>query len=144
MKFYNALIDKRPAGTTKITVHSTVSIYNVNQLDLLDNFITTQFPRFGKSKQVLQYPVFMSIKNTNKEYKDLVRPFINDTNIVNYLDSEGEDLFGHFINFSNQLDDLRKESIGTSNPLLSAYMETYPKISNSKTFLLDSFNQIVN
>ena len=143
LKYYNNLIDERN-GSTKIAVHTTVSIYNVNQLDLLDNFIKENFPRFSKTQQVLQFPVFMSIKNTSKDYKNLVRPFIHDISVINYLDSDGEDLFGHFINFSDQLDKLRNEHMGNNNLLLSDYIKQYPKISNSKDFLLKSFKEIVN
>ena len=143
LEYYNNLIDER-TGSTKIAVHTTISIYNVNQLDLLDNFIKENFTRFCKTQQVLQFPVFMSIKNTSKEYKNLVRPFIHDTSVINYLNSTGEDLFGHFINFSNQLDKLRNEHIGNNNLLLSNYIKQYPKISNSTDFLLKSFKEIVN
>jgi sulfatase maturation enzyme AslB (radical SAM superfamily) len=142
LEYYNTLIDIRN-GDTKITVHTTISIYNVNQLDLLDNFISNQFPRFNKTHQVLQFPVFMSIKNTNQEYKDLVRPFIKNINVINYLDSNGEDMFGHFINFSNQLDELRNEHIANSNPLLTSYIEKYPKVNNSKLFLKESLKSII-
>jgi sulfatase maturation enzyme AslB (radical SAM superfamily) len=143
LDYYNNLIDIRN-GDTKIAVHTTISIYNVNQLDLLDNCISTKFPRFNKTQQVLQFPVFLSIKNTNQEYKDLVRPFIKNDNVVSYLDSQGEDMFGHFINFSKQLDELRDERIANNNPLLTSYIENYPKIENSKEFLVESLKSIIN
>ena len=142
--FYNDLFKGRH-GSTKISVHTTVSIYNVNQLQLLDNFIKENYPLFTLTKQVLQFPVFMSIKNTSKEYKDLVRPFIDDPAIVEYLDSEGDDYFAHFINFSNKLDILRNESIGEGNPMLSKYIIEYPhKVDDSNSFLLQSINAIKN
>ncbi len=142
--FYNDLIDQR-SGNTNIAIHTTVSIYNVNQLDILDDFISNKFPRFSKTKQVLQYPVFMSIKNTSNEYKDLVRPFIKYQTIIDYLDSPGEDLFGHFINFSNKLDLLRQEDMADGNRLLSDYIKNYKnKIEDSRDFLLKSITDIMS
>lgn len=142
LQFYHDLFEKR-VGSTKVAVHTTVSIYNANQVDLLDNFLLEQFPKFSRTKQVLQFPVFMSIKNTSKEYKDLVRPLIKDQFIIDYLDSPGEDYFAHFINFSNKLDGLRNEQIKDGNPFLSAYIESYPyKVNDSSKFLTESINAI--
>lgn len=144
MNFYHTLFDKRK-GSTKISVHSAVSIYNVNQLDLLDTFVTTTYPKFTLTKQVVQYPVFMSIKNTAADYKDLVRPLIKDPAIISYLDSDGEDMFAHFINFSNKLDKLREEHIAKGNLLLTNYITNYQhKITDSSEFLLASINAIKN
>lgn len=143
LDFYKQLIEKRK-GSTKIAVHTTVSIYNVNQLDILDKFVTDNYP-FYLTKQVLQFPVFMSIKNTSKEYKDLVRPFLKDPAIIEYLDSEGDDYFAHFINFSNKLDALRNEEMKDNNPLLANYIASYPhKVDNSDEFLTSSILAIKN
>ena len=142
LDFYNNLITQR-SGATKISIHTTVSIYNVNQLDVLDNFISDKFPHFVKTKQVLQFPVFLSIRNTAQDYKDLVRPYIQDQTIIDYLDSDGEDMFAHLINFSNKLDKLRNERIGTGNNLLSNYIDNYQyKVNDSSEFLLDSITAI--
>ncbi len=144
LEYYNDLIDKR-SGRTNISIHTTVSIYNVNQLDILDDFISTRFPRFSKTKQVLQYPIFMSIKNTSQEFKDLVRPYIKYQPIIEYLDSPGQDLFAHFINFSNKLDQLRNESMKDGNPLLSSYIDSYrDKVDDSKDFLQGAIKEIIS
>lgn len=144
LDFYKQLIEKRK-GSTKIAVHTTVSIYNVNQLDILDKFINENYPCFFLTKQVLQFPVFMSIKNTNKEYKDLVRPFLKDVSIIEYLDSEGEDYFAHFINFSKKLDNLRSEDMKDGNPLLTKYIANYShKVDDSSEFLTNSILAIKN
>lgn len=144
LDFYKQLIEQRK-GATKIAVHTTVSIYNVNQLDILDNFIKENYSCFYLTKQVLQFPIFMSIKNTSKEYKDLVRPFLKYPNIIEYLDSEGDDYFAHFINFSNKLDALRDETMKDSNMLLAKYIDSYPhKIDDSSEFLTSSILSIKN
>lgn len=143
LDFYNTLFDKR-TGSTKISVHTAVSIYNVNQLDILDKFVTDNYPKFTLTKQVVQFPVFMSIKNTAQEYKDLVRPFIKDPAIVSYLDSDGVDMFAHFINFSNKLDEIRNEATD-ANPLLADYTANYKhRVADSRVFFLQSISDIKN
>jgi hypothetical protein len=87
----------------------------------------------------------MSIKNTAADYKDLVRPLIKDPAIISYLDSEGDDMFAHFINFSNKLDELRDEYIVNGNPLLSNYIANYQHtVTDSSEFLLATINAIKN
>jgi sulfatase maturation enzyme AslB (radical SAM superfamily) len=143
LDFYKTLFTTR-AGSTKISVHTAVSIYNVNQLDILDTFINNNYPEFTLTKQVVQFPVFMSIKNTAQEYKDLVRPLIKDPAIVSYLDSDGIDMFAHFINFSNKLDELRNEATN-DNPLLTNYTNNYAhRVADSRVFFLQSISDIKN
>lgn len=145
MEFYYSLFDKRPQGTTKISIHTTVSIYNANQLDILENFIADNFPKFRYSAQVLQYPIFMSIKNTPKEYKDAIRDKIKDQGIVAYMDSGGQDLFSEFINYSKKLDNLRNESMGDHNPFLKEFIDQYPnKTEFKREIFLKFLNDIRN
>ena len=143
LDFYKTLFTKR-VGSTKISVHTAVSIYNVNQLDILDTFISNSYPEFILTKQVVQFPVFMSIKNTAQEYKDLVRPLIKDPAIVSYLDSNGVDMFAHFINFSNKLDEIRNEAT-SDNPLLAEYTANYAhRVADSHVFFLQSIKDITS
>lgn len=145
MEYYNTLIDERPLGSTKFSVHTTVSIYNANQLNLLQDFLKENFPRFGYSEQVLQFPVFMSIKNTPQNYKDQIRDKINNPGIVSYMDSGGDDLFSHFISYSDKLDDLRKEYIGNHNMFLQKFITDYPKKENfNKEIFLKFLDTIRN
>lgn len=144
LNFYHTLFEKR-TGSTKISVHTAVSIYNVNQLDILDKFVNDNYPKFTLTKQVVQFPVFLSIKNTAQDYKDLVRPFIKDPAVISYLDSSGEDVFAHFINFSNKLDSLRNEYMKDYNPLLTNYIDSYSnKVDDSSAYLLQTINAIKN
>lgn len=145
LKFYNNLIDLRKDKRTVIKIHTAVSIYNVNQLDLLNNYIKETFPRFLKSFQLVQFPVFLSIKNTPLDYKKLVSKLIENTRIITYLNSEGQNYFQHFINYSEQLDELRSESIQDFNPFLTNYIENYKsKVSReeSKIFLIKEFKKL--
>jgi len=137
LQFYNTLYEKRPVGTTNIVVHTVVSIYNANKLDLLENWVREHFPNFQLSYQVAQFPVFLSIKNTPQSYKDAVRKYITNQEIINYLDSPGEDYFAHFINFTEQLDSIRSEHIHSYNGFLSSFMNLYPnrvELSESQQF----------
>ena len=147
LKFYDNLIDLRKDKKTSMNVHTAVSIYNVNQLDLLDNYVKEYFPRFSKTFQLVQYPVFLSIKNTPLEYKELVSKYINNDSITEYLNSEGNDHFQHFINYSEQLDEIRFEDMANFNPLLKQYIENYTsKVTRaeSKVFLIKEFKKLQN
>jgi sulfatase maturation enzyme AslB (radical SAM superfamily) len=145
LKFYNRLIDLRNDKKTIIKVHTAVSIYNVNQLEILDNYVKLNFPRFFKTFQLVQYPVFLSIKNTPPDYKKAVSKYINNSQILEYLNSDGDDYFQHFLNFSQQLDEIRFENMRDFNPFLKKYMEEYTsKVSreDSKIFLITEFKKL--
>lgn len=147
LKFYDNLIDLRKDKRTSINVHTAVSIYNVNQLELLDNYVKEQFPRFSKTFQLVQYPVFLSIKNTPASYKELVSKYIDNKSISDYLNSDGNDHFQHFINYSQQLDEIRSEDMADFNLLLKTYIEEYTsKVSReeSKVFLIKEFKKLQN
>jgi sulfatase maturation enzyme AslB (radical SAM superfamily) len=147
LRFYDNLIDLRKDKKTSMKVHTAVSIYNVNQLDLLDDYVKEYFPRFFKTFQLVQYPVFLSIKNTPSEYKELVSKYIDNDSITEYLNSEGNDYFQHFINYSHQLDEIRSEDMAEFNPLLKQYIEKYTsKVSRaeSKIFLIKEFKKLLN
>jgi len=147
LSFYDNLIDLRKNKNTQIQIHTAISIYNVNQLDLLNDYIDKYFPRFKKTFQLVQFPVFLSIKNTPLEFKDLVSKYIKDKKIVDYLYSEGDNLFAHFINYSQQLDEIRSEEMGEYNSFLKQYIEGYKyKVNNSQTkiFLLNEYDKLKN
>jgi len=137
LNFYNNLYNQRAEHSTVINVHTVVSVYNANQLDLLDNWVKEHFPNFRLTFQVAQFPVFLSIKNTPQSYKESVRKYITNQEILNYLDAPGEDYFAHFINFTEQLDSIRSENIHTHNSFLSSFINLYPNkvdLSESQQF----------
>jgi pyruvate-formate lyase-activating enzyme len=139
MEFYKQLADQRPAGTTKIQVHSAVSIYTINHVDELTAFVSHNFPSFIKTFQMVQGPNWMSVRNTPDDYKNLVCSKIKDPEMLAYLNSPGENLFHHFINFTQGLDDIRNESLALLNPTLYEYILNYKdKVSPevSKEFFL--------
>lgn len=146
MKFFRNLVWQRPKGTTTILVHSAVSVYNVNLLPELDDFVSSNFPEFSSSTQVVQFPLFLSIKNTPEEFKNNVKQLLTHdrySNIIKYMEQDGDDLFGHFINFHNKVNEIRQETLSDKNQLLSDTISNYkqiPAVEESKIF----FKKIIN
>jgi hypothetical protein len=81
------------------------------------------------------------------EYKQQVKETLGDRYpaLVNYMMQEGEDLFGHFINYHNKLNDIRDEDFTELNPLLESYIKTYSNVPNwntSKEHFVKSINSL--
>jgi sulfatase maturation enzyme AslB (radical SAM superfamily) len=134
MKFFDSLIDERQ-GETIIIVHSAVGVYNINMMEDLNKFVEDNFPRFLKTKQMIQYPVFLNIQNLPEEYKETLEPFI-DQETKNYMHGSNNDYFPHFVNFHKGLDKIRNEDLNDLNPLLSSYIEKYNTIVDSSKFFV--------
>ena len=59
------------------------------------------------------------------------------------MEQDGDDLFGHFINFHNKVNEIRQENLGDKNQLLSDTISNYkqiPAVEESKIF----FKKIIN
>jgi sulfatase maturation enzyme AslB (radical SAM superfamily) len=147
LEFYDKLITIRPVGSTIIKVHTAVSIYNINQLFLLNDYVSLKFPRFNKTIQMIQYPVYLNVRNTPDDFKQHIASIIHDKDILNYMFAQGTDLFGHFINFTQRLDEIRNEDISTANMWLAVYMSKYNNTisrQESKEFFLKCIDEIKN
>jgi sulfatase maturation enzyme AslB (radical SAM superfamily) len=147
LKYYNNILETRPAGSTKMMVHSAVGIYNINVLHLLEDFLKDKFPNLWFDTQVVQFPLHLSLKHMPVEYKEQVKETLGNRYpaLVNYMMQEGEDLFGHFINYHNKLNDIRNEDFTELNPLLESYMKTYSNVPNwdtSKEHFVKSINSL--
>lgn len=143
MNFWHDLARHRPLNSSTIMIHSAVSVYNANMIQELDDFVKDYYPLFVRTHQVIQYPVFLSLKNTPKEFKDTVRSYINNEQVLNYMDQDGEDLFGHFVNFHRKLNEIRSEDLKDLNPWLHDYIENYqhvPSWAESQQF----FNKAIS
>jgi sulfatase maturation enzyme AslB (radical SAM superfamily) len=134
MKFFDNLIDERTEQTV-IIVHSAVGLYNANLVSELDAFVEENFPRFLKTKQMIQYPVFLNIQNASSDYKKKLEPYLDEES-VRYMYNGTNDYFAHFVNFHKGLDKIRNESLEDLNPLLSDYIEEYNKIVDSRDFFV--------
>ena len=81
------------------------------------------------------------------EYKEVVKHALGNRypSIVNYMMQEGENLFGHFINFHNKLNEIRNEDFTDLNPLLANYMDKYtdvPSWDDSRQFITECMNKM--
>lgn len=132
LQFFDSLHDKR-IGYTRIQIHSAIGIYNVNMINELDNYIKEKFPRFIKTRQMIQFPVFLNIQNASKEYKDLISPLLDDE-MNRYMYNGNNDYFSHFVNYHKSLDKLRNKELKNKNPLLNDYINNYNIIVDSSEF----------
>lgn len=128
MDFWHDLVRHRPPNSSTVMVHSAVSIYNANKITELDDFVKEYYPLFVRTHQVVQFPLFLSLRNTPRDFKTSVSVFLKDENILNYMNQDGEDLFGHFINFHKKLNNIRNEDLGNLNPWLSEYINNYKNV----------------
>lgn len=127
---------------TIIVVHSAISVYNINLIEELRSFVQKLFPNFLYATQVVQYPIFQSIKNLPTDYKEKIKHTINDQGLLNYMFSGDNDFFNHFINFHNKLNKIRDESFKDINPTLQEYIDSYTVNVDSTKFFLDCIKDI--
>ena len=130
-----------------IRVHTTVTIYNVNLLKEIESYFQQHFPEFDISHRILLWPQQLSIQHMPNSLKDLVRPIVETygskySDVLAALDSPSDNLFGHFLNFHNTLDLLRKETLGQSNPLLSNYISQNNIEVDSKIFFISQMEML--
>ena len=147
LAYYNKVFESRPAGSTIIMVHSAVSVYNINQIHQLDNFVKETFPNLVFDMQLVQYPWILSIKHLPVEYKQQVKDLLDNKypELVNYMMQDGENLFGHFINYHNKLNEIRHEDFAGLNPMLSNYINSYnnvPAWEESKQYFVNALDRL--
>lgn len=128
MKYFYKLFEDRQNKETKIQIHSAIGVYNLNAFKDLEELIRTKFPKFGHSYKMIQYPTWLDVKNTPQEYKDQVKEFVTNENVLKHLSVDGNNYFDHFLNFHNKMNEIRKEDLGNSNPWLSTFIEEYTKL----------------
>jgi sulfatase maturation enzyme AslB (radical SAM superfamily) len=123
-EYFDSLYNIR-SNPTVINAHTTVSVYNVNKLGEIEQFFKDYFPRISNDRRLLYWPEFLSIRNLPQELKDRIAPTVQQfPEILEFLNSTGEDLFEHFLNFHDGLDTIRNEQL-TSNELLSNFIDEY-------------------
>jgi hypothetical protein len=147
LEYYNNILNTRAPGTTKMMVHSAVGVYNINVLPLLEDFLKEKFPNLWFDTQVVQYPLYLSTRYMPVEYKQIVKQALGERypNIVDYMMQDGENLFGHFINFHYKLNEIRNEQFADLNPLLTEFMNSYadvPSWDDSRNFIIKCMNEM--
>jgi MoaA/NifB/PqqE/SkfB family radical SAM enzyme len=126
LKFFDSLYDLRINKKTTIIISTTVSIYNVNCLDEIDQYFKQNFPRVILNKHLLFSPPYMSIKNLPKKYKyQLTEKLDQYPAIKNYLTQPSDNLFDYFIFINDQIDKLRNTNLKEANLQLSEFVEEY-------------------
>jgi len=121
IKRFNTLYD----GHRKIIIHTTVSIYNITHLKEIEDYFTERYPHFKTQHRMLLWPEPFAIQNMPSDLKQLVRPIVesfgpNYSDVLKAMDLPGKDIYGHFLNFHNDLDKLRNETL--PNKFLADYI----------------------
>jgi organic radical activating enzyme len=146
--FYDLFKEKT---NTRLGAITAVSVYNINKLKEIENFLKA-YPKIEWVIKPLEYPSHMCIKNIPNELKNIIRPIIIDygnnyKHLLNLLDMPGEDLFGHFINFHEGLNNIRNETLGDKNQLLEDFIYQYKKQNtpvDSKDFFLQQMDMLTS
>lgn len=138
--YFVDMIGKRN-DDSRVNIHTTVNVYNVNRLQEIKNYFEEEFKgRTSFTHRLLYWPEHMSIKNLPMDYKkkliDIVGTFDNSfSDVIKELELEGTDHFDHFLNFHNILDKSRNEHLENANPFLYDYIRNRKiKIVDSKDF----------
>jgi sulfatase maturation enzyme AslB (radical SAM superfamily) len=145
--FYKLFENKKNINFEVIT---TVNVYNINKLKEIEEFLKA-YPKIISVMKPLEFPSHMSIKNLPQEYKNTLRSIIKNygkkyNHLLNFLDFPGENLFGHFINFHEKLNEIRKETLDDKNQLLENFIAHYKKNNlpiNSKDFLSQEMDKLI-
>jgi hypothetical protein len=67
------------------------------------------------------------------ELKNIYKKYIIDESILSYMHDNADDLFGHFLNFHNDLNKIRNETL-VGNDILQKFIETkIYNVSKSET-----------
>jgi MoaA/NifB/PqqE/SkfB family radical SAM enzyme len=145
LSYYSDLIKKRKDKHTNIKIHSALSVYNVNEYHILKSFINENYPNFYYDYQLVQYPVFLNIKNLPNSYKEILIENIEDEKIRDYLKEESDNYFDHFLNFHNTLNDIRKEKFSGLNLLLENFINKYisnVSLEESREFFIKEIDKL--
>lgn len=143
LDFFDGLIDIRKDKRTNINIHTTVSIYNVNKLHELDNFIYEYFPRFSLTKQCVSYPESLAINNLPSDYKELIRPYLeNYKDVEKFLLKEPSAPFDYCAYIIVSLDNLRNTTLEGKNNLLFEYLQKFLNESYDENTSLEYHDKV--
>jgi molybdenum cofactor biosynthesis enzyme MoaA len=136
MDFFNELCNNRN-GETSIQVHSAVGVYNANKIHELETFVLENYPKFSKTQQMIQFPIFLNIQNMPEEYKTLIDDSVNEeTKKYMYNKISDNTMFNHFVNFHRKLNTIRNEEL-LCNDTLQNYISQNSMQTDSTKFFVD-------
>ena len=128
LDFYHTLTDN-----FSINILTTVGIYNAIFVEEIKNYFKEYYPKFAWNYDLIQYPEHLSIRNMPTELKNIYKKYIIDKSILSYMNDNADDLFGHFLNFHNDLNKIRNETL-VGNDILQKFIETkIYNVSKSET-----------
>jgi len=112
-----------------VNIHSVASIYNINLLDLLPNYVSINFPTVGQKYVPVDGPDWMMPCNLPESVKILVieklkkskKPFVNI--MIDEINKSGS--IDKFIKHDKQLNHLRSEHWKDYNPELYDWLKNY-------------------
>jgi MoaA/NifB/PqqE/SkfB family radical SAM enzyme len=117
----------------KVEVYSVISIYNVNCLDTLSNFITKNFPTVKFTFAMIDGPEWMTVKHIPESVKHILIDRLDYTTssrvpqwkllIKRQLTVQGDPEL--FLKFNQSLDRVRNETLAMVNPELAQWFEEY-------------------
>jgi organic radical activating enzyme len=148
LNFFRNLKSLRQEKSTKLSIHTTVSLYNVNLLKDMEDYFQTNYSEYTLSHRNLYWPNQLSIRHLPQNYKEILIPIVKNfgetyKDVLYELTVNDNDYFNHFLNFHDKLDLLRKENLENSNPLLSEFIKNYPrKLIDSKVFFIDQMDKL--
>jgi MoaA/NifB/PqqE/SkfB family radical SAM enzyme len=145
LDFFYSLIKSRKAGTTNISVVTTVNIYNVNKLQELDLFLKSRYSNLTLTKSMLHGPEYLRISCLPKEYKDRIRHTVAEyPDVLRMLDIEDTNYFEEFVFNHRQLDNIRQESLDDFNLELSEFISNYKFIKEVTLEQIIKFHNFVD
>jgi hypothetical protein len=129
--WFRAFVRNHPRAVGYIT--STVSIYNINDLWRLEDYLTATWSDFKISCARLENPAILRPQNLPPAFKvQLIdryrsRERSRDSEyLVSLLENpDGQVDFGRFIDWSDRLDAVRKEKLSEVNPELYVVVQRY-------------------
>lgn len=130
----------------KISIHSTISIYNVTHAKEIEDFFASKYPHFNVQHRLLLWPEQLAVQNMPDKLKAIVRPIVesfgpNFNDVLEAVNTPGKDVYGHFLNFHNTLDTRRGETL--PNILLADYISNNPATADSVIFFKKQMESIV-
>ena len=117
---------------TNVTIASntTITIYNINVLKQIENYLTATWPWLQQNKTALALPKIQNARNLPNKFKEIVKSRHNsnskwDRYTCNLLDEQPVESFDNFIKWHKKLDDVRNEKLEDYNPELASWIEEF-------------------
>lgn len=116
----------------KIGSKTTITIYNINVLKDVENFLYENWPFIIQQKTALSWPRPLSATNLPEAYKNIIRTRHQtdsywDRYTLNLLNEKPRDTFHNFIEWHKKLDNIRNENLENCNPELADWIKESSK-----------------